>query len=162
MARARRFGRVVVDGEAVDSVFQDRVDVAVRARANGECSGARRLQTLVADCHVTVGDPKGLECIAEAFATLDPALHPVELNYLEAMFGFVPDGRYFLLADGRYGVEGGPVAGSFAVAVAGGGAGRRSILGHSDIGSVIGDGDVVGFIDGATGVTCGPDGGCIY
>lgn len=87
------------------------------------------------------------------------SLHPVELAFLESLLGDIPPGRYFLLESGEYGEEGGEVEGSIARPAGGG---RRSILGHSDVGSVIGGDGIVGFIDGATGVTCGPDGGCIY
>jgi hypothetical protein len=90
-------------------------------------------------------------------------LHPVELAYLESIYGSIAPGRYIVNAAG---VGRGPGGlrfnlGSGSTGSTGGGTGR-SILGHSLTGSVIGDSSTVGFIDGATGVTCGPDGGCIY
>jgi len=89
------------------------------------------------------------------------ALHPVELAFLENRFGFIARGRYVLNSNGtgrnlRTGRR-------FNIASTGSG-GRRSILGHSLTGSVIGDSSIIGFIsyNGGTSVSCGPDGGCIY
>ena len=86
------------------------------------------------------------------------ALHRLEVAALIRSFGAVYPGRYWMNAQFVGGIEGGP-----AIFDLGAGASQgdgRSILGHSLTGSVIGGGDYVGFIDGATGFTCGPDGGC--
>lgn len=89
-------------------------------------------------------------------------LHPQEVQYLYALLGTVIPGRYWMDAQGIGGFEGqGPMFNLGAVAAR---QQRRSwVSGHSLRGSVIGDGSVTGYIspDG-TGVTCGPDGGCLY
>jgi hypothetical protein len=87
-------------------------------------------------------------------------LHPVEVGYLSRCFA-VPPGRYALDAQGIASLEGGPplvdvVAACRAVAV------QHGPGGDPWYGSVIGDGNVVGAIFGDTGVTCGPDGGCVF
>ena len=73
-----------------------------------------------------------------------------------------PPGRYWISASGIGGIEGQPasfdlIALCQAAGVLGPGRG-----GDTWYGSVLGDGDVVGGIFGDTGVTCGPDGGCVY
>ncbi len=88
-------------------------------------------------------------------------LHPVEVGYLRRCLD-VPPGRYWLDAQGVAGIEGGPplvdvVAACRVVAQQHGSGG-----GDPWYGSVIGDGNVVGAIFGDTGVTCGPDGGCVF
>jgi hypothetical protein len=87
-------------------------------------------------------------------------LHPLEVGYLSRCFA-VPPGRYWLNAQGIAGVEGGPpeldIVAACRTAAQEHGAG-----GDPWYGSVIGDGNVVGAIFGDTGVTCGPDGGCLF
>jgi hypothetical protein len=84
------------------------------------------------------------------------SLHPVELAFLESRLGAIPAGRYAVNPNGR----GRNLATGRRFDLGTSAGGHRSILGHSLTGSVIGDDSTVGFIDGATGVTCGPDGGC--
>ena len=98
-------------------------------------------------------------------------LHPQEVYFLQSLYGSVIPGRYWLDANGNGGFEGGPAIYNLGAAMArgmggggggyGGGSGGGGRLGHSVTGSVIGDGNTVGYIgtDG-TGITCGPDGGC--
>lgn len=85
-------------------------------------------------------------------------VHPIELAVLQQTFGVVMPGRYWLNAQGIGGFEGGPP--QFSLGTGGGGRGRRSVLGHSDTGSVIGGDGIVGYVGGDVGITCGPDGGC--
>lgn len=88
-------------------------------------------------------------------------IHPVELTYLESQFGPITPTRYFLLASGEYGFEGGPVRGSlWSPPSPSGGPSGGAV--HSEYGTVYDSGDVIGFVDGDTGFTCGPDGGCIF
>lgn len=88
-------------------------------------------------------------------------IHPTELQYLQGLFGVVLPGRYWLDARGVGGFEGGPPTFDLrAAATAAGRGARRSILGHSLTGSVIGGDGVVGYVHGGLGITCGPDGGC--
>lgn len=88
-------------------------------------------------------------------------LHHSEIRYLIQQFGSVVPGRYYLFANGNYGFEGGPVLGNLW-------ANRRgssALSGRDKFGSVLGSGDFTGYIpsgSGGVGVTCAPDGGCIY
>lgn len=88
-------------------------------------------------------------------------LHPSELRFLNQRFGFVKPGRYYLFANGAYGIKGGPILGNLS-------AGRRgssALSGRDKFGSVMGSGDFTGYLpsgSGGVGVTCAPDGGCIY
>lgn len=91
-------------------------------------------------------------------------LHPFELNYFVRQFGYVTPGRYFLLPDGSYGFEGGPIMGRLAPARP-----RSAQSTQSKFGTVLGDDGFVGYMPPAggvsssnIGVTCAPDGGCIY
>ena len=86
-------------------------------------------------------------------------IHPEELRYLEGLFGRVIPGRYWLDEHGIGGYEGGPASFDLRAQAS---SHRSSVLGHSDTGSVLGDDGIVGYIGGSTGVTCAPDGGCIY
>jgi len=87
-------------------------------------------------------------------------LAPQEVGYLSRCLA-VPPGRYWLNAQGIAGVEGGPPEVDLVAAC------RTAAQAHGAggdpwYGSVIGDGNVVGAIFGDTGVTCGPDGGCLF
>jgi hypothetical protein len=95
---------------------------------------------------------------ASAVVVNGRALHPLEVVWLEQRLGPIPPGRYWLDAWGRGGVEGGPALFDIGVSAGDG----RSIFGHSLSGSVISSGDGVGFVGGSVGVSCGPDGGCVY
>lgn len=86
-------------------------------------------------------------------------IHPEELRYLAELFGRVKPGRYWLDEHGIGGFEGGPAEFDLYARAR---RHRPSVLGHADTGSVLGGEGMVGYIGGATGVTCGPDGGCIY
>lgn len=90
-------------------------------------------------------------------------LHLLEVIDLQRLLGVVYPGYYWMDAQGNVGAVGGgflfnlyTVSSSSDPLRADG----RSIFGHSLTGSVIGDGQTVGFIDGGLGITCGPDGGC--
>lgn len=91
-------------------------------------------------------------------------LHPQEVADLTALLGVVYTGYFWLDAAGNLGYEGGGYLLNLVDAMRASSDGLRgdgrSIFGHSLTGSVIGDGDTVGFIDGDLGITCGPDGGC--
>lgn len=86
------------------------------------------------------------------------ALHRLEVAALIRSFGSVYPGRYWMNAQLVGGIEGGPAIFDLGTGASQGDG--RSPLGHSLTGSVIGGGGYVGFIDGGTGFTCGPDGGC--
>ena len=92
-------------------------------------------------------------------------LHTAEINYLRELYGSVNPGRYWLLPDGTYGLEGGGPTGRLPQSASG----RNGVTGTSSFGTAIGDGDFVGYIpprawgDSSTPtVTCAPDGGCIF
>lgn len=88
-------------------------------------------------------------------------LHPSELRYLNQRFGSVAPGYYYLFANGAYGVVGGPILGNLKA----GGGGSSSLSGRDKFGSVMGSGNFSGYLpsgSGGVGVTCAPDGGCIY
>ena len=70
-------------------------------------------------------------------------------------------GRYWLNARGVAGAEGGPPLVDVVTACQAA-ARRHGAAGDPWYGSVIGDGNVIGAIFGDTGVTCGPDGGCLF
>ena len=88
-------------------------------------------------------------------------LHPTEVQYLIQRFGSVTPGRYFLLPDGSYGFEDGPVLGKLGASQY-----RSTRTGHDHSGTVIGADEFVSYIPprvgGGVGVSCAPDGGCIY
>ena len=92
------------------------------------------------------------------------ALHPTEVRYLAQHYGQVLPGDYYLLADGTYGFVGGLPIGRIQTAKARGAGGSQSRFGRT-----LGDGN--GFLSFTSpqiggrrgvGVTCAPDGGCIY
>ncbi len=151
LAAARRvFGKGVQSGR----FWYDRV------------SGAWGYEGMPAMGQVLAGLPIGGRLRANASGGGTPVvvngriLHPAEVRYLMLVFGTVVPGRYFLLPDGSYGFEGGPVTGSLAPPR---GSGR--FAGRDKFGSVIGGDDFVGYLppsSGGVGVTCAPDGGCIY
>ena len=92
-------------------------------------------------------------------------LHPAEVNYLQKLYGSVNPGRYWLLPDGTYGLEGQGPIGRLPQT----GSGRNGVAGISSFGTAIGGDDFVGYIpprawgDSSTPmVTCAPDGGCIF
>lgn len=95
-------------------------------------------------------------------------LHPAEVAYLQRCTP-VYRGRYWLNPQGLAGVEGGPPLvnlSSLCQQAYGGNRGKtlREKYGsfYSDYGGVTGGGGVIGFTDSSgTGITCGPDGGCI-
>ena len=92
-------------------------------------------------------------------------LHRTDAAYLQQCTPVIP-GRYWLDARGNGGVEGGPIQWNLALLCA---AARQRAGGsfRGRFGSVLGDGTTTGAIfrtpgGGVAGVTCGPDGGCIY
>jgi hypothetical protein len=93
------------------------------------------------------------------------ALHPSEIAYLERCTPVVP-GRYWMNAAGIGGLEGGPpIFNLVALCQQAGAAGGGGSV-YTPFGSVtVGEG-ITGYTppagSGAIGVTCGPDGGCIY
>ena len=88
-------------------------------------------------------------------------LHIIEITYLQQLLGVVYPGYYWMDAQGNIGVEGGGFL--FNLYAVSNGSNNNGIPSHdhSLTGSVIGDSNVVGFIDGDVGITCAPDGGCI-
>ena len=92
-------------------------------------------------------------------------LHGTDVAYLQQCTPVIP-GRYWLDAHGNGGVEGGPIQWNLALLCSS----ARQRAGGSfrgRFGSVLGDGTTTGAIfrtpsGGVAGVTCGPDGGCIY
>ena len=89
-------------------------------------------------------------------------LNHLEVNYLAQCTPVIP-GRYWMDANGNGGVEGGPLQFNLPQLCA---QARRS-SGSGTFGSVTGDGTTNGAIFRSPGgevygVTCGPDGGCIY
>lgn len=92
-------------------------------------------------------------------------LHRTDVAYLETCTPVTP-GRYWLDAAGYGGFEGGPPQWNIAQLCAA--ARQRSGSSYrGSYGSVIGGGDTVGAMfrtsgGDIVGVTCGPDGGCIY
>ena len=91
-------------------------------------------------------------------------LHPAEVNYLLKLYGQVTPGRYWLLPDGTYGLEGQGPMGRLTT-----NAPRGGVTGSGMFGTVIGGDGITGYLpprgwgDSDTPmVTCGPDGGCIY
>lgn len=91
-------------------------------------------------------------------------LHPAEIVYLLAKFGYVLPGDYYLLPDGTYGLVGGPVLGRI-----GANNQRSSLSRRQKFGTVIGGDGFVGYMPPRSGsasrrvgVSCAPDGGCIY
>lgn len=92
-------------------------------------------------------------------------LHRTDVAYLQQCTPVIP-GRYWLDARANGGVEGGPIQWNLALLCA---AARQRAGGsfRGRFGSVLGDGTTTGAIfrtpsGGVAGVTCGPDGGCIY
>lgn len=88
-------------------------------------------------------------------------IHPLERAYLVRLYGArnVRPGRYWMNARGIGGYEGGPAFFNLGASASSG----RSMTGYSTTGAVLGGGGAVGYIDSdGRGVTCGPDGGCIY
>ena len=68
--RARRRG-LVVQGQTVQAVFEDRLDVAIRPRAGGERAGARGVEPLGA---VLLRQPQDAQAGAIALLGMRPAL----------------------------------------------------------------------------------------
>ena len=92
-------------------------------------------------------------------------LHRTDVAYLQQCTPVIP-GRYWLDARGNGGVEGGPIQWNLALLCT---AARQRAGGsfRGRFGSVLGDRTTTGAIfrtpgGGVAGVTCGPDGGCIY
>lgn len=89
-------------------------------------------------------------------------LHQSEYDYLLRRFGYVIPGRYYLLPNGSYGFEGGPIMGNLVPQW------RPSIGGDNKFGTAIGGDGITGYIPPNHGgtrtpmVTCGPDGGCMF
>jgi len=80
-------------------------------------------------------------------------LHPNEVDSLRQMFGTVPQGRYWLRADGIGGAEGGPAL--FNLVAASGGSGSTARGGGNDFYNG-------GTIDRGYGGAYGSDGSCFY
>ena len=92
------------------------------------------------------------------------ALHPADIAYLQRCTPVIP-GRYWMNAAGIGGLEGGPPQFNITALCqqASGGSGNV----HSRFGSITQGGGITGYtppagVPGGIGVTCGPDGGCIY
>lgn len=92
-------------------------------------------------------------------------LHMLEITYLYQHFGVVYPGRYWMNAQFIGGLEGGPAFFNLAA-----GAGQASSA-YSKYGTTVSDGSFTGYSPNKTydfnnsndiGVSCGPDGGCIY
>lgn len=90
-------------------------------------------------------------------------LHWQEMQDLQNLLGTVYPGYFWMDAQGNVSSIGGTYLFNLFDLIAQANtepAYHRSIFGHELTGSVIGDGQTVGFIDGNLGITCGPDGGC--
>ncbi len=90
-------------------------------------------------------------------------LHWQEVQDLQRLLGIVYPGYFWMDAKGNVGAIGGTYLFNLFDLIYQANAGptyNRSIFGHELTGSVMGDDQTVGFIDGSLGITCGPDGGC--
>lgn len=90
-------------------------------------------------------------------------LHSSEVAYLSRCTTVIP-GRYWMDENGFGGYEGGPAIFNLATLCRQAVSQKRLWRDLPDpwYGSVMGDDQVVGAIFGASGVTCGADGGCIF
>lgn len=93
-------------------------------------------------------------------------LHPLEIVYLQQRFGLVYPGRYWMNAQFIGGLEGGPAFFNLAAPTSG-----QPSSAYSQYGTIVSDGSFNGYMPNKTydfddsndvGVSCGPDGGCIY
>lgn len=89
------------------------------------------------------------------------ALHPTEIAFLQRCTPVLP-GRYWMNAAGVGGFEGGPPFFDLVALCQPAGAAAGSV--YTVFGSVTQGGGITGYTPppGGIGVTCGPDGGCIY
>lgn len=93
-------------------------------------------------------------------------LHPLEMAYLQQMYGLVYPGRYWMNAQFIGGLEGGPAFFNLAANTSG-----QPSSAYSKYGTIVSDGSFTGYMPNKSydfdnsndiGVSCGPDGGCIY
>src|SRR5215212_674267 len=82
--RARR-RRLAVQRQPVETVFEDRVDVAIRPRAGGERTGTRGVESLGP---VLLRQPQNAQARAIALLGMGPALE----QRLDERLGVPPDG----------------------------------------------------------------------
>ena len=86
--RAQRHG-LAVQGQTVETVFENRFDVAIRPRASGERTGTRGVESLGP---VLLRQPEDPETGAIALLRMGPALK----QGLDERLGVAPDGLMIL------------------------------------------------------------------